>query len=50
MGHLLLTLDGLLARPVPRQMHEELLEGPVLHSDETPVTMWVEDRSGRREW
>lgn len=49
MWDMLVTLDELLAQPVLRQMHKELLEEPVLHSDETPVTMRVEDGAGSRE-
>jgi transposase len=49
MWDMLVTLDDLLARPVLRQMHLELLGEPVLHSDETPVTMRVEDGSGSRK-
>jgi transposase len=46
MWDMLVTLDELVAQPVLRQMHTEMLEEPVLHSDETPVTMRVEDGSG----
>lgn len=49
MWDMLVTLDELLAQPVLRQMHQELLEEAVLHSDETPVTMRVEDGAGSRK-
>lgn len=49
MWDMMVTLDELLAQPVLRQMHKELLEEPVLHSDETPVTMRTEDGSGSRK-
>lgn len=49
MWNMLVTLDEVLARAVLPQMHKEILEEPVLHSDETPVTMRVEDGSGSRD-
>lgn len=49
MWNMLVTLDEVLAQAVLPQMHKELLEEPVLHSDETPVTMRVEDGSGSRD-
>lgn len=49
MWDMLVTVDELLAQPILRRMHEELLEEPVLHSDETPVTMRLEDGQGSKE-
>jgi transposase len=49
MWNMLDTLDSVLAQPVLPQMHKEILEEPVLHGDETPVTVRVEDGSGSRE-
>jgi transposase len=49
MWDMLVTLDELLAQPILAQMHDELLEEGVLHSDETPVTLRVEDGRGSRE-
>ena len=49
MWSMLDTLDGVMVQPVLRQMHKEMLEEPVLHGDETPVTMRVEDGSGSRD-
>ena len=46
MWDMLVTLDELVAQPVLEQMRTELLAEPVLHSDETPVTMKVEDGRG----
>ena len=43
---MMVTLDELVAQPVLEQMRVELLEEPVLHSDETPVTLKVEDGRG----
>lgn len=49
MWDMLVQVDELLAQPVLKQMHKELLAEPVLHSDETPVTMRVEDGQGSRD-
>ena len=49
MWDMLVTIDELLAQPILRQIHKELLEEKTLHSDETPVTMRVEDGSGSRQ-
>ena len=49
MWDMLVRIDELLAQPVLRQMHKEILEERVLHSDETPVAMRVEDGSGSRQ-
>lgn len=48
MWDMLQRVDELLAQPVLKQMRAELLEEPVLHSDETPVTMREEDGRGSR--
>lgn len=49
MWDMLVTIDELLAQPILRQIHKELLAESVLHSDETPVTMRVEDGSKSRQ-
>ncbi|MDP6423106.1 MAG: IS66 family transposase [Planctomycetota bacterium] len=41
--------DELLVQPVLKQMRDELLEEPVLHADETPVTMRLEDGKGTKQ-
>lgn len=48
MWDMLVVIDELLAQPILRQMHAELLEERVLHSDETPVTLRLEDGKGSR--
>lgn len=48
MWDMLCRVDELVARPVLAQMRKELLESGVLHADETPVTMRVEDQKGTR--
>lgn len=48
MWDMLQRVDELLAQPVLKQMRAELLEEPVLHSDETPVTMRLEEGRGSR--
>ena len=49
MWDMLARTDELVAQPVLRQAHKELLEEPVLHGDETPITMRLEDGPGSRE-
>ena len=49
MWDMLVAVDELLAQPILRQIHWELLAEPVLHSDETPVTLRVEDGGGSRQ-
>jgi transposase len=49
MWDMLVTLDGVMVQPVLQQMHKEILDEPVLHGDETPLTMRIEDGSGSRE-
>lgn len=49
MWDMLVTIDELLAQPILRQIHKELLEEDALHSDETPVTMRLEDGQGSRQ-
>ncbi len=49
MWDMLVRTDELLARPILKQIHKELIEEPVLHSDETPVTMRLEDGQGSRD-
>lgn len=48
MWDMLVTTDELLAQPILRQIRKELLEEGVLHSDETPVTLRLEDGQGSR--
>lgn len=48
MWDLLVTVDGQVAQPILEQMKKELLAEPVLHSDETPVTMRLEEGKGKR--
>ena len=48
MWDMLVKVDELVAEPVLKQMREELLAEGVLHSDETPVTMRIEDGKGTR--
>jgi transposase len=48
MWDMLVKVDELLAQPILRQMHEELLEEKILHSDETPVTLRLEDGRGSK--
>ena len=49
MWDMLVRVDELIAQPVLAQMRTELLEEPVLHSDETPVTMRLENGKGTRQ-
>jgi transposase len=49
MWDMLVRVDELLAQPVLEQIHKELLEEPVLHSDETPVAMRLEGGQGSRD-
>jgi len=49
MWDMLVKVDELVAQPILRQMHAEILKEEVLHSDETPVTMRVEDGAGSRQ-
>lgn len=49
MWDMLVRTDELLAQPILKQIHKELLEEPVLHSDETPVAMRLEDGQGSRD-
>ena len=48
MWDMLVRVDELVAQPVLAQMRRELLSEPVLHSDETPVTVCLEDGKGSR--
>jgi transposase len=49
MWDMLVTVDELLAQPVLRQMHKELLCEQVLHTDETPVTLRLENGKGSKQ-
>jgi transposase len=46
MWDMIVTLDEQVAQPILEQMRSELLAEPVLHSDETPLTLKVEDGRG----
>ena len=48
MWDMLVRVDELVAQPVLAQMRAELLEEDVLHADETPVTMRLEDGKGTK--
>ncbi len=48
MWDMLVRVDELVAQPVLVQMRTELLEESVLHADETPVTMRLEDGKGTK--
>jgi transposase len=48
MWDMLVCIDELVAQPVLEQAKREILAEPVLHSDETPVTMCLEDGQGSR--
>ncbi|MEM7518346.1 MAG: IS66 family transposase, partial [Planctomycetota bacterium] len=48
MWDMLVRTDEIIAQPVLRQMRAELLEEPVLHADETPVTMRLEEGKGTK--
>ena len=48
MWDMLVRIDALVAQPVLEQMRTELLEEDVLHADETPVTMRLEDQKGTK--
>lgn len=42
-------LDELVAQPMLKQMHTELLQEGVLHADETTVTVRLEDGKGTKK-
>jgi transposase len=48
MWDMLVRVDELVAQPVLEQMKKELLDEDVLHADETPVTMRLEDGKGTK--
>ena len=48
MWDMIVRTDELVAQPVLKQMRVELLEEGVLHADETPVTMRLEDGKGTK--
>jgi transposase len=48
MWDMLVRIDELVAQPVLEQMRAEMLAEPVLHSDETPVTLRLENGKGSR--
>ena len=49
MWDMLVKVDELVAQPVLKQMREELLESEVLHADETPVPVCIENEKGSRK-
>jgi len=49
MWDMLVRTDELVAQPVLTQMRAELLKEEVLHADETPVTMRLEDGKGTKQ-
>lgn len=49
MWDMVARIDELMGQPILRQIHKELLEEEVLHSDETPVTMRLEEGVGSKE-
>jgi len=48
MWDLLTTVDELVAQPILDRMREELLAEPVLHADETPIPMRLEEGAGQQ--
>ena len=48
MWDMLVRTDELVAQPVLKEMRSQLLEESVLHADETPVTMRLEDGKGTK--
>jgi len=48
MWDMIVRTDELVAQPVLKQMRAELLTEGVLHADETPVTMRLEDGKGSK--
>jgi len=48
MWDMLVTVDEQLAQPVLEQMRRELLAEPVLHADETPIPMRLEEGKGKQ--
>ena len=49
MWDMLVKVDELVAQPILKQMHVELLESEILHGDETPVAARVEGQKGSRK-
>lgn len=49
MWEMLARIDEIAAGPILRQMCQELREEPVLHADETPTTVVLEDRKGSKK-
>ncbi|HED65792.1 MAG TPA: IS66 family transposase [Planctomycetes bacterium] len=48
MWDMLVRVDELVAQPVLEAMRQELLEEEILHADETPVTMKLEEGKGTK--
>ncbi len=49
MWDMVLRVGEFVAEPILKQMREELLTEPILHADETPVTVRLEDRKGSKK-
>lgn len=49
MWDMLVRVDELVAQPVLREMRDQLLAEEVLHADETPVTMRLEEGKGTKQ-
>ena len=49
MWEMLLRVDEVFARPILEQMRKELLAEPILQSDDTPVTVRLEQGKGTRQ-
>jgi transposase len=49
MWDLLVRLDELVAQPILAQMRQELRSEPVLHADETPITLRPEQGKGTKQ-
>lgn len=51
MWDMLKRLDQLVAQPVLKQMRSEMLEEPILHADETPVSARIEGQKvSKKAW
>lgn len=49
MWDMIRRIDELVAQPVLKQMRRELLAEPMLHADETPTTVLLEDSKGSKK-
>ena len=51
MWDMLVRVDELVSKPILAQMHTELLEEPILHSDETSVSLCIEgQKNSQTSW